>query len=147
MTRLRDISVRVESDDRHAPELLIVNAALKDIMMALGRFVDTGKGAAIDVRALPRMQADTYQCLRDALSVGEVTASVDAQVRVEVRETQFPGVWWLTYRNQEQAIVTEIIEIAEVPAILKAHISEMRIGLLRLEELLVESAVNKPLPG
>lgn len=142
MTRLCDIPVQVESDDRHRPDLSIVNAALKDIIFALGRLVDSGQGAAIDVRAMPAMQADTYQCLRDALSVGEVTASVDAQVRVEARETQYPGVWWLTYRNQEHAIVTEVIEIAEVPAILKAHIADMRAGLLRLEQALVESAGN-----
>jgi hydrogenase-1 operon protein HyaF len=142
MTRLHDIPVRVESAERQPPDFALVNATLKEITIALECLVATGKSAVIVVRAMSRMSADTYQCLRDALSVGEVTASVEAQVRVEASETRYPGVWWLTYRNQEQAIVTEVIEIAEIPAILKAHMADMRAGLARLEEVLVESASN-----
>ncbi len=61
---------------------------------------------------------------------------VAAEVTVEIRETQYPGVWWLTHRNEQGGIVTELIEITEVPAILKSHVADMAAGLRRLEQAL-----------
>lgn len=139
MTHVSDIPVRVDSD-RKESNLAIAKAVLNEIRELVAQFIDSGKPGAIDLRQRPRMRAETYQYLKDVLSSGEVTAVVDAAVKIEIKETQFPGVWWLTHYNEQGAIVTEIIEITEIPAILKPHIAEMRTGLRRLEQTLAESA-------
>jgi hydrogenase-1 operon protein HyaF len=82
------------------------------------------------------MSADIYQALRDALSQGEVTATVDAQIKVEISETQYPGVWWLRHLNQRDEITTEIIEITEMPAILIPHRVDVLAGLQKLGDRL-----------
>ena len=140
MTRLSDISVHVELNDRKDTHLAIAKTILNEIMASIVQLVDAGKTSVIDLRVQPRMRASTYQYLKDALSSGEVTAVVEADVKVEVRETQYPGVWWLTHRNEQGEIVTEIIEITEMPEILKPHIADMRAGLQRLKHALAESA-------
>jgi hypothetical protein len=47
-------------------------------------------------------------------------------------------VWWVTHVNDRGETATEIIEITEIPAILKPHAVDVRAGLRRLEEALVE---------
>lgn len=136
MTRLSDIPVQAETGNLSAIDLGVVTAVLNQVRIALVEFLDSGIAAAIDLRAVPRMNAATYQHLKEALSTGEVTARVEAEATVEITETQYPGVWWLSHRNERGGIVTELIEITELPAILKSHTAEMRAGLQRLEQAL-----------
>jgi len=147
MTRLSDIPVRMDGAARQHSNLSIAREVLNDIATALVHLASTGKPAAIDLRALPRMEPATYQYLKDALAGGEVTAVVDAQVRVEICETKYPGVWWLTHRNAHGAISTEIIEIAEVPQILRPHVADVRAGLKRLEQWLAAPASSAGSPA
>jgi hypothetical protein len=136
MTRLQDIPVRVEFDLPKDIEPDIVSRVLTDIQTALHDLHDNGRSHAIDVRQLPRMSPETYQALRGALSDGEVSAVVAAHLKVEVTETQYPGVWWLRYLNEREEIKTEIIEITEMPAILRPHRVEILAGLHKLAERL-----------
>jgi hydrogenase-1 operon protein HyaF len=134
MSQLQDIPVRIEFDcAAEAIEVDIVSRVLNEIQGALRDLQASGQTHAIDVRQLPRMSPETYQALRDELSRGEVSAVVDAQLKVEVAETQYPGVWWLRYLNAREEISTEIIEITEMPAILRPHRVEIRAGLQKLD--------------
>ena len=136
------IPVRTQPSHRSDSDASIVNSVLTRIAEALAQLIASGTGDVIDLRRLPRMQESTYRSLRDTLSTGEVTAVVDANARVEISETQYPGVWWLTHRGEHGSIVTELIEVAEVPGILKPHAADMRHGLGRLERRLSEPAQN-----
>jgi hydrogenase-1 operon protein HyaF len=134
MSRLQDIPVRVEFDLPEEIEPDIVSRVLNEIQSALHDLHTNGRTNAIDLRQLPRMSPETYQALRGALAHGEVSAVVDAQLKVEVAETQYPGVWWLRYLNEREEIKTEIIEITEMPAILRPHRVEILAGLHKLTE-------------
>jgi hydrogenase-1 operon protein HyaF len=147
MSRLQDIPVRVEFDLPKELEPDIVSRVLNEIQSALHDLHSNGRTHAIDVRQLPRMSPVTYQALRDALSHGEVSAVVDAQLKVEVAEMQYPGVWWLRYLNEREEIKTEIIEITEMPAILRPHRVEVRAGLQKLTERLQMLASPEALPS
>lgn len=146
MTRLGDIPVRVDGAASDHANLSIARAVLGDVAAALAQLAATGRPGAIDLRALPQMEPATYQYLKDALAGGEVTAVVDAQVRVEISETKYPGVWWLTHRNAHGAISTEIIEIAELPQILRPHVADIRAGLKRLEHWLAAPPSSEATP-
>jgi hydrogenase-1 operon protein HyaF len=136
MTRLQDIPVRVELDAPKKTGHAIAREVLQKVRAALAEWLTTGKAEAIDLKNVPRMGPATYQYLKDALSSGEVTIVIKAEVRVEIRETQYPGVWWVTHINDQGDIVTEIIEVTEIPAILKPHILDVGDGLQRLEQVL-----------
>jgi hydrogenase-1 operon protein HyaF len=134
MSKLQDIPVRVEFERPKKTKPDVVGRVLNEVQAALIELDATGKTHAIDLRQLPRMSPETFQALRDALSQGEVSAVVEAQIKVEVIETQYPGVWWLRHLNERGEISTEIIEITEMPEILKPHRVEIRAGLQKLTE-------------
>ncbi len=136
MTSLSDIPVLAARGEPLPGESPVVSAVLNQVMELLAQFLASGTAAALDLKRVPRMDAATYRQLKDALSVGEVTATVKADVTVEITETQYPGVWWLTHRKEQGAIVTEVIEITDLPVILKSHAVDMRAGLQRLEQAL-----------
>lgn len=134
MSKLADIPVRVEFNRPKAARPDTVHQVLHDIHAALTDLHANGRPHAIDLRQLPRMSADVYQALRDALGQGEVSAVIQAQVKVEVAETQYAGVWWLRHFNEHEEISTEIIEVTEMPSILKPHRVDMLAGLQKLGE-------------
>jgi hydrogenase-1 operon protein HyaF len=136
MLKLEAIPVRVEFDRPKPVKPDIVNQVLHEIHTALVAMEASGKTHAIDLRQLPRMSAEVYQALRDALSRGEVSAEVDAQIKIEVAETQYPGVWWVRHLNERGEITTEIIEITVMPAILKPHHVDLGAGMKKLGEYL-----------
>jgi hydrogenase-1 operon protein HyaF len=140
MSRLSDISIRVEHTKGSPSNLVVATQVLREIQRLLARFLATGEAGTIDLRAQPHMEPATYRHLRQALMTGEVTALIDADIKVEVTETQYSGVWWLTHRNADDEIVTEVIDIALIPDILKTHVAEMRAGLTRLDQALSASA-------
>lgn len=140
MAKLSNIPIRVERQHRTGADSVKLAAVLNQVRDALALHVASGQPGAIDLRQLPQMDEPTYRALQEALSTGEVTATVNTESKTEVQETQYPGVWWVTYRGEHGAIVTEIIEIAEIPAILKSHPTDIRNGLDRLQRTLAETA-------
>ena len=76
--------------------------------------------------------------------MGEVTAVIEADVRITVRETQYPGVWWLTHTSEQGGIVTELSEITLIPDILMPHAADLRAGLQRLDQALAVSRAEPP---
>lgn len=143
MTDISDIPVLVElgkENDRKEANLAVAKMVLNEVRTAIAEWIASGQENAIDLKNVPPMRAETYQYLRDVLSAGEVTAVIEADLRVDISETGYPGVWWVTHYNDKGAIVTEIIEITAIPAILKAHPVEADAGLKRLDKLLLEPA-------
>lgn len=138
MTRLSDIPVKVEFNKQKEGKHVVARKVLSEIKVALAEWLATGKTGAIDLKNVPRMGTETYQYLKDVLATGEVTIMIEAKARIDIRETQYPGVWWVTHSNDRGDIVTEIIEITAIPAILKPHAVEVRHGLQRLEKVLSE---------
>jgi hypothetical protein len=57
---------------------------------------------------------------------------INAEIKVEVTETQYPGVWWLRHFNADGEITTEVIEITDMPAILKPHRVGIHAGMKKL---------------
>jgi hydrogenase-1 operon protein HyaF len=150
MTKLNQIPVRVEFNRPTPAKPDIVKQVLHDIHAALAELQASGQSHAIDVRQLPRLSVESYQALRDALSQGEVTAVINAEIKVEVTETQYPGVWWLRHFNARDEISIEVIEITEMPSILKPHRVDVRAGMQKLEQRLrlqASQAEAIPLPG
>ena len=135
MSRFKGIPIRIEVE----PEVsgtAVAGRVLREIESLLERLLETGEGSAIDLRALPALGVDGYGLLKDTLGQGEVSARIEGLGCTEIRETAYPGVWWSTHRNQKTEIVTELIEITEVPALLKSQHEDVRTGLARLSRRL-----------
>ena len=120
MGTLGGIPIRVE----HVPspdDIGIAKAIMHEIHALMERLFCEGAGGTIDLRSLPAINPASLGLLEKWLSLGEVSAEVKAVGRTHVHETAYAGVWWLVHRNSREDIVTESIEVALVPDILKSQ--------------------------
>ena len=105
---------------------------LHELHGMLRRLLDTGASSAIDLSALPLTPAD-LDWLRDRLGSGEVTVSLQANGESTLDETACSGIWWVTHRNPQGAVVAQLLEVAFVPELLRTQPEDVEIGLDYLE--------------
>ncbi len=89
-------------------------------------------GTRASTCAARRWSRRTALSLEDVLGRGSVSARIDAEVTTDVRETHFPGVWWVAHHNPCGVLVAEFIEICVVPEILSAPAEDIARGLAEL---------------
>ncbi len=131
------ITVKVGNPLPDEPEGLSGNAdaILHEILALLEILMATGQTGAIDLHSLP-LTASDHELLRATLGDGEVHAQVNVIGDTKVRETIYPGVWWLTYYDGKGRVVADLLEITAIPEILKAPVEDIREGIVRLNDLL-----------
>jgi hydrogenase-1 operon protein HyaF len=110
---------------------VLVDALLMELAGLLGRLIDYGETGTIDLRGMP-LSASCLSNLEQRLGQGEITVQLDAAGRSELRETAFPGVWWVRHADEAGRIIAMLIEVTTVPDILSADPGEMALGLQRL---------------
>jgi hydrogenase-1 operon protein HyaF len=109
----------------------LVDALTVEIGDLLRRLIDQGEQGAIDLLGLP-LSPSCVAALEQRLGQGEITAVLDAAGRSEIRETGYPGVWWIRHADEKGRVVAMLIEVAFVPDILRANIDDMALGCERL---------------
>lgn len=109
-----------------------VEPLLHEIRHALRRLADGADGAVIDLQRLPLAPGEE-QRIEEVLGKGEVTAVLNALGPTEVQETAYPGVWLITHRNTEEAVVGRLIEVTHIPELLKSQQADIENGVNRLE--------------
>jgi len=122
-----------------APRSGNAKALLHEMLRLLDELRLGGAGGSIDLRTVPLTNDDRTN-LRSILGIGAVDARIEALGESRVRETRFPGIWWVTHCNEAGEVVAEAIEICAIPAILLTPIEDMTDGAERLRQELVESA-------
>lgn len=110
-------------------------ALLREIAEMVRRLLASGETSAIDMQALPLTPAD-LAWLREQLGEGEIAVTLKADGESSLNEMACPGVWWVTHRNPKGAVVSEFLEVAFVPEMVKAHQDDVVIGLEHLELLI-----------
>lgn len=108
---------------------------LRELSARLSRLLDAGETSAIDLSALPLTPAD-LDWLRDQLGPGEVSVTLDAAGASTFEETGCAGVWWVTHRNEEGAVITQLLEVAFVPELVRAQRADVAAGREWLESLI-----------
>lgn len=136
MTSVSDIPVEVvnTADATQAPSPYLL-ALLQEIQDMLTQLLEDNKSNSIDIRSLPMMPGD-YEQLKQLLGEGEVTATVDSLGPSLIRETAIAGVWWVTHNNSDDDVITEFIEVTELPEILKTQAEDLRNAPQRMRDLL-----------
>lgn len=116
MRSINEIPIHVLSPD----EMLTgqAEAVLSEVADLLGRLLATGEEGSIDLRSLPLSPADR-DWLDGKLGRGEVEIALEAGGRSDIYETAYAGVWKVTHRDTEARVVSEFIEVAYIPAIVR----------------------------
>lgn len=114
-------------------------ALLSEIETMLQALLARGQPGTIDLRGLPMLPQD-YGFLQQMLGEGEVEAMLDALGLSHIRETAFPGVWWITHYNHDHEVMADMIEVTFLPDILKSPREDISRGLSRLQQRLLEAS-------
>jgi hydrogenase-1 operon protein HyaF len=110
-----------------------VRPLLNEVLHAVDRLLTTGEPTMIDLASLPFGPGE-LEHLEATLGEGELSARLDALGTSRIRETAFPGVWWLEHRNAAGEIVGRFLEITRTPEILSSQDADIAAGRARLEE-------------
>ncbi|MDH3757047.1 MAG: hydrogenase expression/formation protein [Gammaproteobacteria bacterium] len=110
-----------------------VKPLLNEIIHALDRLLDDDEPTVIDLASLPFAPGELEQ-LEQALGRGELNAELDALGKSHIRETAYPGVWWLEHRNTAGEIVGRYIEITRTPEILMSQDADIGAGRAKLRD-------------
>jgi hydrogenase-1 operon protein HyaF len=116
-----------------------VTPILNEVRHALEKLIEGGESTTIDLRALPMGPGEEQQ-LESLLGIGEVTAKIEAMGTSTINESLYAGVWLVTHRNTEDAILGKFIEITRYPSILESQAEDMRSALESLPDLLTANS-------
>ncbi|NCF16076.1 MAG: hypothetical protein GWP62_12250 [Gammaproteobacteria bacterium] len=110
-----------------------VRPILNEVMHAIDRLLETDEPTTIDLAGLPFGPGE-LEHLEAALGTGELSAKLDALGTSRIRETAYPGVWWLEHRNAFDEVVGRYLEITRTPEILSSQDADIIAGRARLED-------------
>ena len=110
-----------------------VRPILNEVLHALDKLLGTNESTTIDLASLPFGPGE-LEHLEALLGTGELSAKLDALGTSSIRETAYPGVWWLEHRNAFDEIVGRYLEITRTPEILSSQDADIVAGRAHLEE-------------
>jgi hydrogenase-1 operon protein HyaF len=112
-----------------------VRPLLNEVLHAVDRLLETDEPTTIDLAGLPFGPGE-LEHLEATLGTGELSCTLDALGNSRIRETVYPGVWWLEHRNVHDEVVGRYIEITRTPDILSSQDADIVAGRARLEDQL-----------
>ena len=108
-----------------------VRPILNEVMHAIDKLLDSDEPTTIDLAGLPFGPGE-LEHLEATLGTGELAAELDALGTSRIRETAYPGVWWLEHRNAFDEVVGRYLEITRTPEILSSQDADIIAGRARL---------------
>lgn len=108
-----------------------VEPLLHEIRHALKRLAGGKDGTTIDLKSLPLAPGEEER-IEATLGTGEVRAEVDALGPTLIQETSYPGVWLITHKNADNAVVARFIEVTYIPELLRSQPEDIDAGIDRL---------------
>ena len=110
-----------------------IRPLLNEIIHALDRLLGEDEPTVIDLASLPFAPGELEE-LERTLGTGELTAELNALGKSFIRETGYPGVWWVEHRNTGGEVVGRYIEITRSPEILMSQDADVGAGRARLRD-------------
>ena len=110
-----------------------VRPILFEVLHALDKLLDDDIPTTIDLAGLPFGPGELEK-LEAALGQGELAAQLNALGTSHIRETAYPGVWWVEHRNVNDEITGRYIEITRFPEILASQDADIGAARARLRE-------------
>ena len=110
-----------------------VRPILNEVLHAIDKLLESDEPTTIDLAGLPFGPGE-LEHLEATLGTGELAANLDALGTSSIRETAYPGVWWLEHRNAFDEVVGRYLEITRTPEILSSQDADIVAGRARLED-------------
>ncbi len=106
---------------------------LGELAQSVSRLVATGEKCVIDLRVRGQgLSPEEMAPLRTRLGKGEVSAKFVGNGHIDIEETAYPGIWWMSYFDSNAQLETQQIEVSWFPTLLKAQTPDVKKGAERL---------------
>lgn len=133
MQHLADIKVAIDNpslETGNLPGILSeIQYALEELLNTKTRQQNTHK---IDLRAMP-WSVGEEQKLEEILGQGEVKIELNSLGKSIFQETSYSGVWLITHYNEENELISKIVEITYLPDMVLAQQEDIKSALDRLK--------------
>jgi hydrogenase-1 operon protein HyaF len=117
----------------------MLQAVLAELLERLEAFAHSGTRQVIDIQSLPLSEPDRRD-LADALGEGEVSAVLDSFGKSQIKETRYAGIWWVRHYTQDGALLSELIEITDMPDILRSQTPDIETSIQQLAQTIRDQA-------
>ena len=110
-----------------------VRPIINEVLHAIDKLLETDVPTTIDLASLPFGPGE-LEHLEATLGTGELSARLDALGSSRIRETTYPGVWWIEHHNVHDEVVGRYLEVTRFPEILSSQDADIMAGRARLGE-------------
>ena len=117
------------------PSTGMAQAMLTEMAEHLQLLAEQGKTHVIDLMSLPLNDTDKRE-LQKTLGEGEVAIKLHTIGDSEIKETAYSGIWWIKHYSTDGQTIAELIEVCEVPAIIKSHVDDIRQSASALQQII-----------
>lgn len=122
MANINPIELPVEVAE---PGTGMARAVLSELVEHLQLLAEQGLQHVIDLTSLPMNSTDKRE-LEDLLGRGEVSVILSTIGDSQIFETRYSGIWWIKHYTVDQQLISELIEITQIPEIIKSHSDDIQ---------------------
>ena len=115
---------------------------LHELVELLSRLLKQDEPNHVDLLAM-ELDEDDYHLLRETLGEGEIVAQVTNFGRINVMETGYAGIWWVTHLDDEGQTLSEFLEVSFCPEVLIAELETVQDGRNALKARLFEMGMER----
>ena len=105
---------------------------LNELVQHLQNLIENGQPHSIDLARQPLTSIDLIE-LEKLLGKGELSITLNTIGDSEIFETAFSGIWWVKHYTADQVLISQFIEITNIPDIIKSQPEDMQLALSRLK--------------
>lgn len=124
------------------PSTGMAQAVLHELKDHLQALLEQNKSHVIDISSLPLSDTDKKE-LESVLGQGEISAVLSALGESRIVETHYHGIWWIKHFADNGALVSELIEITQVPEILHSHPDDIQQSIKQISKLVQQQQEHK----
>ncbi len=113
----------------------MVEALLHELADHLQALLEHDQAHSIDLHGLPIDDAGKHR-LRDALGQGEVSVTLQTMGESRIYETAYSGVWWVSHYDAEERLISEFLEVAWIPEIIKSQLMDVTQSAKQIKQII-----------
>lgn len=125
------------------PNTGMAQAILAELIQHLPELALSGTQHVIDLTSLPMTESDKRE-LESLLGRGEVSVTLETIGDSQIFETGYSGIWWVRHYTADKQLISELLEIATVPEIIKSHPEDVQASAVALKKLIDPDETGEP---
>jgi hydrogenase-1 operon protein HyaF len=117
------------------PSTGMAQAIFNELTQQLQQLAEQGREHTVDLFSLPLSDQDKQE-LEQLLGKGEVEITLSTVGDSRIFETSYNGIWWIKHFSADELLISEFIEVTQVPEIIKSHPADIALSAERMKSII-----------